>query len=62
MDIDTSKTHRNSEEVKFSKNAVDVNIIAPAVFTWIPGTNPVIVPQIIPKKQAIKRSKILSSS
>jgi hypothetical protein len=34
--------------------------MAPAVFTWIPGIKPVKQPQIIPKKQAIKRSKILS--
>ncbi|MDR2830923.1 MAG: hypothetical protein LBB45_07820 [Methanobrevibacter sp.] len=58
--MDTNKTHKDSGDVKLNKKVEDANIIAPAVFTWIPGIKPVVVPQIIPRKQAIKKSKILS--
>jgi hypothetical protein len=60
IDMDTNKTHKDSGDVKLNKKVEDANIIAPAVFTWIPGIKPVVVPQIIPRKQAIKKSKILS--
>lgn len=54
--IDAKNVHSVSILVIF-KNSDDVaNIIAPAVFTCIPGTSPVIVPHITPSKHAIIKS------
>ena len=62
MAMDIRRTPRTSGDRKAKIVADDANTNAPTVLTWIPGTNPVKVPQRTPIMQAKIRSKILIPS